>query len=266
MTESTSRLEPQLESPLDPVGPARASARAGDAQGPAVVASALRREYGRGEGLVCAVDGVTLAVPEGEFLCVMGASGSGKSTLLHLLAGLERPTAGTVTVGQTAIHALSDPEIARFRRRHVGLIFQFFNLIPSLSVEENAALTLLLDGHRLAQVRDRIDPLLEQLGIAHRRTYAPALLSGGEMQRVAIARALATDPTLILADEPTGNLDRKSGDEVLSRLRRIADERGTTTILVTHDLEAASYADRVLVMRDGRIVDDVPADKLGRLQ
>ena len=235
-------------------------------RGPAVVATVLRKEFGHGEGKVCAVDDVSASVPQGQFLCVMGASGSGKSTLLHLLAGLDRPTSGSVTIGGTAIHSLSDREATRFRRRQLGLIFQFFNLIPSLSVEENVALSLLLEGHSLARVRHRIEPLLAQLGIGHRRLYAPALLSGGEMQRVAIARALVMNPTLILADEPTGNLDRKSGDMVLSLLRRIADERGVTTVLVTHDLQAASYADRVLVMRDGRVVDDVPSDKLGRLR
>jgi ABC-type lipoprotein export system ATPase subunit len=215
---------------------------------------------------VQALNGVSVSVPAGQFLCVMGPSGSGKSTLLHLLAGLERPSSGGVWIGDTEVHKLSQNEAARFRRRNVGLIFQFFNLIPSLSVEENVALSLLLEGKRLAQVQARIEPVLSALEIGHRRHHAPCQLSGGEMQRVAIARALVTDPALLLADEPTGNLDRKAGEQVLSLLRRSCDERGVTTILVTHDLQAASYAERVLVLRDGRIEDDVPADRLGRLR
>jgi ABC-type lipoprotein export system ATPase subunit len=215
---------------------------------------------------VQALNGVSVSVPAGQFLCVMGPSGSGKSTLLHLLAGLERPSSGGVWIGDTEVHKLSQNEAARFRRRNVGLIFQFFNLIPSLSVEENVALSLLLEGKRLAQVQARIEPVLSALEIGHRRHHAPCHLSGGEMQRVAIARALVTDPALLLADEPTGNLDRKAGEQVLSLLRRSCDERGVTTILVTHDLQAASYAERVLVLRDGRIEDDVPADRLGRLR
>ncbi len=236
------------------------------ASGPAVVATSLRKDYGRAQAQVRALDELSVSVPAGQFLCVMGPSGSGKSTLLHLLAGLERPTLGGVWIGGTEIHKLSQNEAARFRRRNVGLIFQFFNLIPSLSVEENVALSLLLEGKRLTQVQRQIEPVLAVLEIEHRRHHSPSQLSGGEMQRVAIARALAASPVLLLADEPTGNLDRKSGEQVLSLLRRSCDERGVTTILVTHDLQAASYAERVLVLRDGRIEDDVPADKLGRLR
>lgn len=236
------------------------------ASGPAVTVASLHKEYGHGQSLVQALDGVSVSIPAGQFLCVMGPSGSGKSTLLHLMAGLERPTSGGVWIGGTEVHKLSQNEAARFRRRNVGLIFQFFNLIPSLSVEENVALPLLLEGKCLIHLEERIEPVLGALEIGHRRHHAPAHLSGGEMQRVAIARALVTNPLLLLADEPTGNLDRKSGEQVLSLLRRSCDERGVTTILVTHDLQAASYAERILVLRDGRIEDDVPADKLGRLR
>jgi putative ABC transport system ATP-binding protein len=216
--------------------------------GPAVVATGLAKQYGRGETQVHALRGVDVAVPEGQFLCVMGPSGSGKSTLLHLLAGLDRPSAGSVRIGSTELDRLSEDDSARFRRRTIGLVFQFFNLVPSLNVEENVALPLLLEGFRLAQVRERIDPLLGFFGIDHRRSHAPATLSGGEMQRVALARAL---------------LDSKAGEEVLALLRRACDERGVTTILVTHDLRAASYADRIVVLRDGRIEDDLPAHRPG---
>ncbi|MCX5737370.1 MAG: ABC transporter ATP-binding protein [Proteobacteria bacterium] len=230
----------------------------------AVVGSHLRKEYATGAARFCALDDVDLVVPRGQFLCVMGPSGSGKSTLLHVLAGLLRPDAGTVRIGTREIHALSDRDSARFRRRHIGLIFQFFNLIPTLTVEENIALSLLLEGKRLATLRGEIATLARLLGIEAQLSRYPASLSGGEMQRVAIARALLAEPDLVLADEPTGNLDSKHGEEVLSHLRRICDERGVTMILVTHDLRASSYADRVVVLRDGRIEDDLPAHRQGR--
>jgi len=242
----------------DPLAPAPSAPG-----GPAILVTGLHKLHGQGATKVHSIDGLDVSVPEGQFLCVMGPSGSGKSTLLHLLAGLDRPTSGSIRVGDTEVHTLSQDAAARFRRRHVGLVFQFFNLIPSLSVEENVALGLLLEGHRLSRVRGRIEPLLARLGITERRSHAPAQLSGGEMQRVAIARALAMEPMLLLADEPTGNLDQKAGEEVLSLLKRSCEERGVTTILVTHDLQAASYAERVLLLRDGRIEDDVPASSLG---
>ena len=232
--------------------------------GLAISASGLFKKYTAGETQIRALDGVDLHVARGEFLCVMGPSGSGKTTLLHVLAGLIRPDAGRVQVGDSEIHALSDREAARFRRRHIGLVFQFFNLIPTLNVEENIALSLLLEGKRLARVRDRILPLAEFLGLRDRLADFPASLSGGEMQRVAIARALLARPDLLLADEPTGNLDSRTGEEVLSHLRRSCDEHGVTTLLVTHDLRASSYADRVVVLRDGRVADDLPAYRLGR--
>lgn len=240
-------------------GRAPSDAAIEQALGPAVIASSLAKHYGEGASLVRALDEVNLTVPEGQFLVVMGPSGSGKSTLLHLLSGLDRPTKGHVRIGGVEIHELSDGEAARFRRREIGLVFQFFNLIPTLSLEENVALPLLLEGWRLHQIRDRIDPLLDFLGIAERREHAPSTLSGGEMQRAGIARALLVEPKLVLADELTGNLDSKAGEEVLSLLRRACDERGVTTILVTHDLRASSYADRIVVLSDGRILDDVPS-------
>jgi putative ABC transport system ATP-binding protein len=226
--------------------------------GPSIVGSGLVVTYGSGANAVHALAGVDVSLQRGEFLCVMGPSGSGKSTLLHVLAGLVRPTAGKVLVGGTSIHDLPDAEATRFRRRNFGLVFQFFHLIPTLTVEENIALSLLLEGRRLAAVRERVRSLAEFLRLEHRLAHFPASLSGGEMQRVAIARALLAEPQLVLADEPTGNLDSKAGDEVLSLLRRACDERGVTTLLVTHDLRAASYSDRVLMLQDGRVADDVP--------
>jgi putative ABC transport system ATP-binding protein len=232
--------------------------------GPAVLGSGLRKVYERGRGRVEALAGIDLSVPEGQFLCVMGPSGSGKSTLLHLLAGLEQPSEGEVWIGDTRIDQLDQDGAARFRRRHIGVLFQFFNLIQSLTVEENVALPLLLDGRRLADVEDRVADLLDLLGLEDARGRAPSELSGGEMQRVAFARSLIVNPRLILADEPTGNLDSRTGEQVLSILRRAPDERGVTLIVVTHDLRAASYADRVLEIRDGRVVDDLPGDRARR--
>lgn len=233
--------------------------------GPLVVGEGLRKVYGEGPGRVEALAGVDLSVPKGQFLGIMGPSGSGKSTLLHLLGGLERPTEGTVCIGSTRLDRLGDDEIARFRRRHVGIIFQFFNLIPTLTVEENVALPLLLEGRRLRQVEEKVLGLLAELGLEALRSRVPAQLSGGEMQRVAFARAMLVDPSLILADEPTGNLDSRAGEQVLGWMRRAPDERGVTLVLVTHDVRVASYADRIVVVRDGRIEDDVPTQRLGGL-
>jgi putative ABC transport system ATP-binding protein len=226
--------------------------------GPSIVGTALVKSYGSGSNAVRALDGVDVALQRGEFLCVMGPSGSGKSTLLHVLAGLVRPSAGKVLIGGIPIHELADADATRFRRRNIGLVFQFFHLIPTLTVEENIALSLLLEGRRLREIRERARELAGFLGLEPRLDRFPASLSGGEMQRVAIARALLAEPQLVLADEPTGNLDSKAGDEILSLLRRACDERGVTTLLVTHDLRAASYSDRVMMLQDGRVVDDVP--------
>jgi putative ABC transport system ATP-binding protein len=210
------------------------------------------------------LDGVDLTVRNGEFVAVMGPSGSGKSTLLHLLGGLERPTSGTVLIGDTDLHRLSKNESARFRRRNIGFVFQFFNLVPTLTAAENVALPLLLEGQRYGAVRGRVESQLGALRLADRATHAPSELSGGEKQRVAIARALIVDPRLILADEPTGNLDSHTGAEILDLLRKACNERGVTIVLVTHDLRAASYADRMVIVRDGSIESDAPVARLAR--
>lgn len=227
--------------------------------GPAVQARDLEKVYGSGPTAVRALAGLDLAVPRGQFVAVMGPSGSGKSTLLHMLAALDTPTRGSIAIGDVAIDRLDQNQAARFRRRHIGVVFQFFNLIPSLNVEENVALPLLLEGRRLSEVEEGVESLIEVMGLENRRSNFPSTLSGGEMQRVAIARALLTQPMLLLADEPTGNLDSKTAEEILALLRRSTDERGVTTLIVTHDLRAASYADRIVELRDGRITDDLPA-------
>ncbi len=224
--------------------------------GPSIRTVDLEMIYHRGSDEVRAIDGLSLSIPSGQFCVVRGRSGSGKSTLMHLIAGLRKATAGQVFVGETDVQALRVSDADRFRRRNVGLIFQFFNLIPSLSVEMNIALPLLLDGWKLPNLRSQIDELIELLGMSHRRSHAPHELSGGEMQRVAIARALIIKPLLILADEPTGNLDSRASEEIFSLLRDLSRVRGVTTIVMTHEVEATKYADRVLVMSDGRVADD----------
>ena len=216
----------------------------------------LSMHYRVGPEIVRAIDEVDLRVPEGQFVLVRGRSGSGKTTLLSLLAGLQKPTAGQVFVGGRDLHGLSPRQADLFRRRHVGLIFQFFNLIPSLTVEMNVALPLLLDGKRLPSLHEKIGELLDTLGVSHRRRHSPDQLSGGEMQRVAIARALIVQPALILADEPTGNLDTRNAHEVFGMLRAEATARRVTTMVLTHDPDASGYADRVIEMRDGNIVMD----------
>jgi len=194
----------------------------------------------------------------------MGPSGSGKSTLLHLLGGIERPSAGSVRIAATDLDRLSATDLDRFRRRNIGFVYQFFNLIPTLNVEENVALPLLLEGQRFSSVRDRVRSLLLSLKLEDRAAHAPAVLSGGEMQRVAVARALIISPQVILADEPTGNLDSNTGEQILKLLQQASRERNVTTVLVTHELRAASYADRVVILRDGRVQDDLPAHRLAR--
>ncbi len=227
-----------------------------------IVALRLEKHFRRGKVGVRALDGVDLSISDGEFVCIMGPSGSGKSTLLHLLGGLDRPSAGTVLIGDTDLYRLSPDESARFRRRNIGVVFQFFNLVPTLTAAENVALPLLLEGRRFASVRDRVTPLFEQMKLTGREDHGPTELSGGEMQRVAIARALIVSPRIILADEPTGNLDSRSGTEILDLLRQACDQKGVTIVLVTHDLRAASYADRVVILRDGRLESDSPAQRL----
>jgi putative ABC transport system ATP-binding protein len=224
-----------------------------------------------GEVTVDALAGVDFTVEEGEFVAIMGPSGSGKSTLLHLLGGLDGPTEGEVTLGGKRLSKLSDREVTLVRRRNVGFIFQFFNLLPTLSAEENIALPLLIDGQNIRKHQEKIDRLLEMVGLSDRRHHKPDQLSGGQQQRVAIARAFVTDPAIVLADELTGNLDSKSGEEILGLLRRSCDEFGQTIVMVTHDAKAASFADRVVFLMDGRIVDYLkmtgdPAEDMRQIQ
>jgi putative ABC transport system ATP-binding protein len=215
----------------------------------------VKKQYQMGEVTVDALAGVNFAVEKAEFVAVMGPSGSGKSTLLHLLGGLDWPSGGEVTLAGQTLSDLTDDEITLLRRRGVGFIFQFYNLLPTLTAEENVALPLLIDGKKIEDYRGRINRLLELVGLAERRGHKPDQLSGGQQQRVAIARALVTEPQIVLADEPTGNLDSKGGIAILELLRRSCDELGQTIVMVTHDPKAASYADRVVFLKDGQIVD-----------
>jgi putative ABC transport system ATP-binding protein len=221
----------------------------------AVAASGLVRRYGEGGSAVEALRGVSLEVPAGQFTAVMGPSGSGKSTLMHILAGLDQPTAGSVTIAGQEISALNDKALTRLRRDHVGFVFQAFNLLPTLTAEENITLPLSLAGRKID--RSELNALIARVGLQDRRDHRPAELSGGQQQRVAIARALASRPTVLFADEPTGNLDSTSGHEVLSMLRETVERDGQTILMVTHDPNAATAADRVLFLADGRIVADL---------
>jgi putative ABC transport system ATP-binding protein len=221
----------------------------------AVTATSLTRTYGEGGSAVHALRGVSLEVPEGQFTAVMGPSGSGKSTLMHLLAGLDTPDAGSVRIAGEDITRMSDRELTRLRRRHIGFVFQSFNLLPTLSAQENVLLPLAIAGSKPEP--EAVDALMERMGLAERRDHKPAQLSGGQQQRVAVARALVTRPTVLFADEPTGNLDSAAGADVLSLLRDAVDLDGQTTVMVTHDSRAAAIADRVLFLADGRIVADL---------
>jgi putative ABC transport system ATP-binding protein len=221
----------------------------------AVAARALTRRYGDGESAVDALRGVSLEVPAGQFTAVMGPSGSGKSTLMHLLAGLDRPTSGTVHVGGEEISAMADGRLTKLRRRHIGFVFQSFNLLPALTAEENITLPLAIA--RVKPPAEDVDALLERVGLSERRDHKPSELSGGQQQRVAIARALIAKPTVLFADEPTGNLDSATGAAVLALLRDAVAVDGQTTVTVTHDPRAAAAADRVLFLADGRIVGDL---------
>ncbi len=215
---------------------------------------ALQKKYQMGEVTVHALQGVDFAVEKGEFVAIMGASGSGKSTLLHLLGGLDMPSDGEVMLGGRRLAHLSDDDITIVRRRQVGFIFQFFNLLPTLSATENVALPLLIDGRSLDEHHLRIDELLTLVGLGDRQDHKPDQLSGGQQQRVAIARALVTDPIIVLADEPTGNLDSESGDDILRLLRRACDEKQQTIVMVTHDPKAAEFADRIVRLKDGLVI------------
>ena len=219
-------------------------------------AKEIRKAYTRGTQTVEALKGVSLSLPRGQFTSIMGPSGSGKSTFMHIIGGLDRPTSGSVQLDGQAIETYSDDELSAFRRRHLGFIFQFFNLLPTLSALENVALPLLLDGQPLTKIAPKAKELLDMMGLANRFDHRPDQLSGGEMQRVAIARALVTDPLLILADEPTGNLDSKTGKAVLELLARLVRERNQTILMVTHDPRAATYGSRLVTLRDGLVESD----------
>ena len=222
-----------------------------------VSATDVRRRYGEGDAAVNALAGVTVGFERSRFSAIMGPSGSGKSTLMHILAGLDRPTSGTVAIDGVEITALDDADLTRLRRDKLGFIFQFFNLIPVLTAEENVVLPLSIAGTK--PDAEWIERLIQTVGLEDRRTHRPSELSGGQQQRVAVARALASKPAVVFADEPTGNLDSKASEEVLRLLRRSVDEFGQTVVMVTHDPEAASYADRLLVLRDGLVVHDAEA-------
>jgi putative ABC transport system ATP-binding protein len=225
---------------------------------PAALACGLTKTFGAGEARVEALRGIDLCVERGRFVAVMGPSGSGKSTLLHLLGGLDVPTSGTVRVGGEDLAALDDDRLTLLRRRRLGFIFQAFNLIDVLTAEENVGLPLLIDGVGEGEALRRAGEALGLVGLAQRRHHLPGRLSGGEQQRVAIARALVGRPLLLLADEPTGNLDSASGDQVMALLRRLVDEQGQTVLMVTHAARHAALADRIIQLRDGRVVDDQP--------
>jgi putative ABC transport system ATP-binding protein len=226
-----------------------------------IEANDVSRRYGEGDAAVDALRGVSLDVPAGQFAAVMGPSGSGKSTLMHILAGLDRPTSGTVAIDGTEITGLNDKRLTLLRRHNIGFIFQFFNLLPTLTAEENILLPLQIAGAR--PEHEWVESVIERVGLGDRRRHRPAELSGGQQQRVAIARALVSRPTVIFADEPTGNLDSATGAEILTVLREAVDTYEQTTVMVTHDAGAAAIADRALFLADGLIVRDAPCKDAG---
>ena len=215
----------------------------------------LCKQYGKGENKVTALDNVSFTVNKGEFVAIVGASGSGKSTLLHLIGGVDRPTSGKVFIDGKDIYKFNDDELAIFRRRQVGLIYQFYNLIPILNVEENITLPLKLDNRNID--KQRLDELIKVLGLEERRTHLPNELSGGQQQRTSIGRAMITNPAIILADEPTGNLDSKASDEIVTLLKKSNKDYKQTIIMITHNLEIAKSADRIIKIEDGKIVEEV---------
>ena len=224
-----------------------------------VAAQDVSRRYGEGDTAVDALQGVSLAVRSGELVAVMGPSGSGKSTLMHLLAALDKPTGGSVAIAGQDVGSLSDRDVTLLRRRHIGFVFQFFNLLPMLSAEENVKLPLSIAGEKPDP--EFFEDLLKRVGLADRRSHRPAELSGGQQQRVAIARALVSKPTVVFADEPTGNLDSHTGAEILELLRTSAKELDQTMVMVTHDAHAAEIADRLLFLADGKIVEELPRSR-----
>jgi putative ABC transport system ATP-binding protein len=219
-----------------------------------VVATDLHRRFGEGDAAVDALAGVSTGFERGRFTAIMGPSGSGKSTLMHILAGLDKPTSGTVELDGVDITHLDDGELTQLRRDKLGFVFQFFNLLPVLTAEENLVLPLSIAGRK--PDRQWVDQLIRTVGLDDRRTHRPAELSGGQQQRVAVARALVTKPAVVFADEPTGNLDSKASGDVLKLLRQAVDEFGQTVVMVTHDPAAAAHADRLITLQDGRIVND----------
>lgn len=214
----------------------------------------LTKTYGSGENLVHAVDDVSFSVEKGEFVAIVGASGSGKSTLLHLIGGVDRPTSRKIFVDGNDISKMNDDKLAVFRRRQVGIVYQFYNLIPILTVEENITLPCDLDGRGVD--RERLEMILDSFGLRARRKHLPNQLSGGQQQRTSIARALINNPSLVLADEPTGNLDSKSSEEVMSMLKMCNQNYGQTVIMITHNLDIAKQADRIITISDGKIVEE----------
>jgi putative ABC transport system ATP-binding protein len=228
---------------------------------PIVAAEELSRRYGRGEAAVDALRGVTVEFPSGRFAAIMGPSGSGKSTLMHILAGLDRPTAGTVRIDGVELTGMDDRELTQLRRDRIGFIFQTFNLLPVLSAAENILLPLSIAGR--TPDREWYERLIDTVGIRDRLSHRPAELSGGQQQRVAVARALVSRPSVVFADEPSGNLDSKASNDVLELLRQAVDDFGQTVVMVTHDAHSASFADRLLVLADGRIVHDGEAVTAG---
>src|SRR5712692_3027177 len=227
-----------------------------ESNGSVVAAREVTRRYGEGDTAVLALSGVSLDVGGGKLTAVMGPSGSGKSTLMHLLAGLDQPTSGEIYIAGQKINELSDNELTKLRREHIGFVFQFFNLLPMLTAEENVMLPLSIAGEKPDPAW--IDELLGKLGLSDRRTHRPAELSGGQQQRVAIARALVSRPTVVFADEPTGNLDSQTSEEILKLIRASVEDYGQTTVMVTHDARAAAIADRILFLADGLIVRESP--------
>ena len=227
----------------------------------------IEKVFEAGASTVRAVDHLDLGILRGEFVTLTGPSGSGKSTVLNLLAGLDSPTAGEIEIDGQRLSTLSDDELTIFRRRKLGIIFQFFNLLPTLTAAENVALPLRADRRPRAEIAERVAGALELVGMGHRARHRPGEMSGGEMQRVAIARALVIEPLVLLADEPTGNLDSKMGQDILELIKSMSERTGVTVVLVTHDLRAAAYGDRMITLRDGKIIDEVtgPAHQFAHL-
>jgi putative ABC transport system ATP-binding protein len=213
----------------------------------------VRKVYRQGNNEIIALDGVSLEIAKGEFAVIMGPSGSGKSTLLHLIGGLDRPTSGELLVDQRLVGQMADDQVTLFRRTRIGFIFQFFNLLPTLSALENVALPFVLDGRSKEEAEQRAKMLLDKVGLENRKDHLPEEMSGGEIQRIAVARALAFDPPILLADEPTGNLDSRTGESILSLLHQINREAGCTIVMVTHSQEAAGYGGRTIFFRDGKV-------------